>query len=242
MVNMDMIGRLREDKFDVGGGGSAEGLADLIDPIFAKSGMKVRTRDAEGVPYNGRGPSDHASFFSASVPVLFFFTGLHAEYHTPQDFYWTINAPGAVRIVNSVVDLAELFAKRTDALKFSPGVGKTLPVREGTPAAAPGAPGTDEPRPQPIRVRFGIAPGDYQDNQPGVLVGDVFPGTSAAAAGIVVGDRLTKWDGKDIKGIEEWMPFLRNAKPGDTVNVTLVRAGKEQVVKVLLKAREADDR
>ena len=242
MLNMDMIGRLREDKFDVGGGGSAEGLADLIDPIFARSGMKVRTRDAEGVPYNGRGPSDHASFFSASVPVLFFFTGLHAEYHTPQDFYWTINAPGAVRIVNSVVDLAEMFVSRSAPLTFSSGVGKTLPVREGTPAAAASPPGGDEPRPQPIRVRFGIAPGDYQDNQPGVLVGEVFPGTSAALAGIVTGDRLIKWEGKEIKGIEEWMPFLRNAKPGETVNVTLVRAGKEQVVKVLLKAREADDR
>ncbi len=246
MLNMDMIGRLREDKFDVGGGGSAEGLADLIDPVFARSGLKVRTRDSEGVPYNGRGPSDHASFFSASVPVLFFFTGLHAEYHTPQDFYWTVNVHGAVRIVNTVVEIAEIFAARPDALRFTTGVGKTMPVRPdpaaGTTATAAPPAGGDEPRPMPIRVRFGIAPGDYQDNQPGVLVGDVFPGTSAALAGILKGDRLTKWDGKEIKGIEEWMPFLRAAKPGDVVEITLVRAGKDEVVKVPLKARESDDR
>ncbi|MFN0012592.1 MAG: M28 family peptidase [Phycisphaerales bacterium] len=249
MLNMDMIGRLRDDKFDVGGGGSAEGLADLIDPVFGKRGLKVRTRDSEGVPYNGRGPSDHASFFSASVPVLFFFTGLHAEYHTPQDFYWKINVPGAVRIVSTLVEIAEMFAARPDALKFTTGVGKTMPTRPeptasasgGTPSPAPAA-GGDEPRPMPIRVRFGIAPGDYQDNQPGVLVGDVFPGTSAALAGIVKGDRLTKWDGKEIKGIEEWMPFLRAAKPGDVVEITLVRAGKDEVVKVTLKGRETDDR
>ncbi len=265
MLNMDMIGRLREDKFDVGGGGSAEGLADLIDPVFAKSGLKVRTRDAEGVPYNGRGPSDHASFYSASVPVLFFFTGLHAEYHTPQDQYWLVNTPGAVRIVGALVDIATLFAGRPEPLKFTTGVGKSMPTRDQlptpprasgngstgdtSPGPASGAQGerqgagaADGARPLPIRVRFGIAPGDYQDNQPGVLVGDVFPGTSAALAGIVKGDRLTKWEGQEIKGIEEWMPFLRTAKPGDTVAVTLVRDGKEQVVKVLLKAREADDR
>lgn len=257
MINMDMIGRLRQDKFDCGGAGSAEGLADIVDPIFARSGLKIRTRDSEGKGFNGRGPSDHASFYSSQVPVLFFFTGLHPEYHMPSDVYTTINTPGAVRVVNAAIDVAYTLALKPEQLVFT-GDGRTLQPdftqtreegpRAANPGAGPGAPAGqgDQPAPGgrmgPVRVRFGIAPGDYSDDKPGVLVGDVYPGTSAADAGIKVGDRMVKWDGKEVKDVQGWMPLLAGQKPGDVVKITLVRDGKEVEVECKLKGRESSDR
>jgi serine protease Do len=87
-------------------------------------------------------------------------------------------------------------------------------------------------------VRFGITPGDYNDDKPGVLIGDVAKGWSAEKAGLKAGDRMTRWNGKDIPGVEGWMPFLADAKAGDKVQVTIIRDGKEQVVEVELMARD----
>lgn len=102
---------------------------------------------------------------------------------------------------------------------------------------APAIPDDDTPRMGAVQVRFGIAPGDYADADPGVLVGDVFEGTSAHLAGLRPGDRMTKWNGKPIPDVEGWMPFLAAAKPGDVVEVTFVRDGKEQTTKVTLQPR-----
>ena len=92
------------------------------------------------------------------------------------------------------------------------------------------------------KVRFGIAPGNYGDDQPGVEVADVYAGTSAAVAGIQKGDRLMKWNDKVLKSVEDWMPLLGSAKPGDKVEIELVRKGETKKVTVLLKAREAGDK
>lgn len=110
-----------------------------------------------------------------------------------------------------------------------------------TPPAEPIAPPEPAPSGQGlggVSVRFGIAPGDYSDVEPGVLVGEVFPGTSADLAGIRPGDRMTKWNGKPIADVETWMPLLAGAKPGDVVDVTYVRDGKEAVAKVTLQPRQ----
>lgn len=106
---------------------------------------------------------------------------------------------------------------------------------EPAPAAAPVP--DDTPRMGAVQVRFGIAPGDYADLEPGVLIGDVFEGTSADLAGLRVGDRMTKWNGKPIPDVEGWMPFLAAARPGEVVEVTFVRDGQEQVTKVTLQPR-----
>ncbi len=88
-----------------------------------------------------------------------------------------------------------------------------------------------------VNVRFGIAPADYEDPQPGVLIGEVFEGTSADLAGLKAGDRMTKWNGKTIDNVEAWMPFLSSAKPGDVVDITYLRDGKEMTTKVTLQGR-----
>jgi hypothetical protein len=221
MLNMDMIGRLREGKVEVSGTGTAEGFADLLRPIFDASGLTVAQSPG------GRGPSDHATFYGAGVPVLHFFTGQHEQYHTPRDTVDLINSEGAVRVVNLVCDIAGTLAKRPQQLAFT-STDKKKGEEDGKPAISLGN----------VKVRFGIAPGNYADGEAGVLVGEVYPGTCAGEAGILSGDRLIRWNGKEIGDVQSWMGFLAQHKPGDTVDVDVRRKGEEVRVRVTLKSRD----
>jgi hypothetical protein len=231
MLNMDMIGRLREEKLDVYGTGTADGMAALVKPMFDASGLKIEQSPG------GRGPSDHATFYGGGVPVLHFFTGLHEEYHTPRDTADLINVEGAVRIVDMVCDIATLLATRPEQLVFT---STDKGGRGGTPDDT-------GPSMRSISVRFGIAPANYAEGGDGVGVGEVFDGTSAAEAGIKTGDRITRWNGEPVDDVQHWMTYLAKHKPGDIVDVTIVRpkdpknkdAGSEEMVmRVTLKARD----
>lgn len=230
MLNMDMIGRLREPAgLEVSGVGSAEGFMDLLKPLFDAAPFKVRTLPG------GMGPSDHASFYRGGIPVLHFFTGLHREYHMPTDVYTTINTPGAVQVCRLFADTAMMLATREQPLVYAKASGPSITMENPDPqASGPGAGG--------VRVRFGIAPGTYADDKPGVPVGDVYEGTSAAEAGIKKDDRLIRWNGEEVKSVEDWMRFLRAAKPGDLVHVVVVRGTEELTLPVTLKARESEER
>lgn len=217
MLNMDMIGRLRDGKLEVGGTGTAVGLTEWCDDYFSASGLVVA-----GKP-GGDGPSDHASFYQAGVPVLFFFTGLHDEYHTARDVADTVNMEGAAQV-------ADLVGRMALDAALQPEIFVPTKKPEGSPG--------DQPSPGPTRggVRFGIAPGDYSGDD-GVLIGEVFPNTPAAKAGLQKDDRITKWNDTTIKSVEEWMPLFGNAKPGDVVKVTFVRDKEEKTVEVTMEAR-----
>ncbi len=222
MVNMDMIGRLRNDQLEVGGVGTAAGLREWLAPYFDRSGLAIKATSS------GFGPSDHASFAAAKVPVLFFFTLLHREYHTPADVGSTINQMGAAKVIGLAFDIVSGLATRTEPLS----------VAAGGPAAPP-----DQPVGQ-VRsgVRFGIAPGDYSGSEPGVLIGDVYEGTSAAEAGLKVNDLMTTWTGTKMESVEAWMPLLAALAPGDVVEVGFLRDGKPMTAKVTLKARDQGGR
>lgn len=261
MLNMDMIGRLRKDKVDIDGVGTAEEWNAILDPHVQRSGLVAKRGQS------GRGPSDHAEFFGAGLPVLHFFTGLHPEYHTPADLYQTINTPGAVQVVGLLTDVAMDLAKREKSLTFKqtkarslitmpsedekptgkgvgPAAPETAPSPHGAaPAATPGAAAPEAPAASGpggvsgVRVRFGIAPGDYS-GEDGVLVGDVYPNTSAAEAGLKEGDLITKWNDTALKSVEDWMPLLSKHKPGDKVTVVYTRKGKQMEGTCTLKGRE----
>jgi hypothetical protein len=226
MLNMDMIGRLRtKEGLEVQGTESAEGLYDWLKPHLDASGMEIK----HGMEVASN--SDHFSFYSRKIPSLFLFTGLHRQYHTPQDTFDTINQVGAGKVINLAYDIALHLAQRPESLTFK---AKKEDKNEVEKAAGPG--------PVAGKVRFGIAPASYSDDKPGIEVGDVYDGTSAADAGIKVGDRMMKWDGKPLTDVESWMPLLTNRKPGDVVEVTLLRkvdgVEKEMTLKVTLKARD----
>jgi hypothetical protein len=229
MINLDMIGRLREAaRLTVEGVDSASGFLEWLQPYFDSSGIPI----AHGGRMSGN--SDHASFYRRNIPVLFFFTGLHREYHTPADTSATINQWGAARVINLTYDIAMALTQRREPLEFT---GR----RQGGRAPRAEAPAAEERQLPAARagggVRFGIAPGNYNDDEPGILVADVYEDTSAALAGLKVGDRMIRWNDQALTTVESWMPLLGGHKPGDIVKVTVIREGREQTFDVKLQAR-----
>ncbi len=223
MINLDMIGRLRDGKMELGGVGTAEGFQEWLQPYIESSGLTIKQTKS------GFGPSDHASFTGVKVPTLFFFTQLHKEYHTPLDVVDTINFDGAVQVTDLAFRIAFDAARRPEAFVFSTGepkaeapkeeekkddAKKDEPVQENRPGNVGGV---------GVGVRFGIAPGDYAGEEPGVLVGEVFPDLPAAKAGLKEGDLMTKWNDTELKDVAGWMPLLSKAKPGDVVKITYRR-------------------
>lgn len=239
MLNMDMIGRLRNNKLEVSGVGTAKGFADWLSTYFTQSGMDVRTLPG------GQGPSDHAAFYGAGIPVLHFFTGLTREYHMPTDTFDTINPVGGSKIAELVSKVALGLATRAETLEFERPTGPSInmvPPDQQAAAAPPGQAQASGPGMGGVRVRFGISPGNYSDDKPGIEVGEVFPGTTAADAGLKAGDRLIKWDGQPIADVETWMPMLGKHKPGDIVEIVWMRGDREMTAKATLKGRDRDDR
>ncbi len=212
MLNMDMIGRLREGKLELGGVKTADGFEAWLAPYIESSGLKIKATPS------GYGPSDHASFTGVKVPTLFFFTQLHKEYHTPADTIFTINFDGAVKVADLCRRIALDAAMRPEPFKFS--TGDTTPDASGEKKDDPNQPAAAGP---PVGVRFGIAPGDYTGEEKGVLVGEVFPDLPAAKAGLKEGDLMVKWNDTDLTDVGSWMPMLGKSKPGDVVTIVYRR-------------------
>lgn len=215
MLNLDMVGRSGKGALEIAGVGTAEEWHTVLDPIVARSTLTINRAP------NGGGRSDHASFYRAGAPVLHFFTGTHADYHTPSDTFEKINYENAAAVVDLVEEIAYDLAVRPAMLTF-----KQIESEQG-----PG-------RMAGVRVRLGIAPGNYNDNDPGVLVGDVTPGSSAAEAGFRVNDRLIRWNGEEVANVAAMMERLGTHKPGDKVDLTVLRDGQEMILTATLKPRE----
>jgi hypothetical protein len=215
MVNLDMVGRLVNDqktgqgKLQVWGTGTAKNFNALIDEINKKYNFALRK-----VP-GGFGPSDHASFYEKKVPVYFFFTGDHSDYHRPTDDADKINYDGLRRVTDMVEELVDKLA--------------TAPERPVYVQVSGG--GSGGPRPA---IRLGIRPG-YAEDKDGVLVEGVGDGEPAARAGMKAGDRIVEMGGKKIKNIEAYMVFMREQKKGTTIDVTVIRNDKPLTLKVKLE-------
>lgn len=212
MINLDMIGRLRDDDLSVAGTGTAENFMEILRPVFDKSGLTIHADPT------GRGPSDHASFYGAGVPVLFLFTGTHDDYHKPTDKGYTVNPAGAAKVISLTESLARMMATRPEKLVFKSS--------DRTGGADRGY----------ARVRLGVQPGLVGDGETGVKVESVSEGTSAADAGIQAGDVLLTWDGEALDGAAGMMEQLRGKQPGDKVKIKLKRGSETREVEVTLKA------
>lgn len=229
MINLDMVGRMKDDQVEISGVGTGEGLADFVKPYFDSSGLKIASKPGGG------GPSDHASFNAVEIPVMFFFTGLHAEYHKPEDIAALINNEGAARIIDLADRMTLDLARRPEAMAYP----STAASAESMRPAMQGELTNQSPGPTRSRVRFGIAPGDYSGSEKGVLVGDVFPDTPAATAGLKKGDLMIRWNGKALESVEGWMPILTAHSPGDEVEIVYRRDGEEMTTKTVLTGRRS---
>ncbi|MGH9667242.1 MAG: M28 family peptidase [Bryobacteraceae bacterium] len=219
MINMDMIGRVRENKLYVGGVGTGTTLKALLDRASHRSDL-VLDESEKG----GYGSSDHTSFTTKQVPVLFFFSGLHADYHRPGDTWDKIDAPGAVKVLRLVADVMSELASAPDRPQY---------VRVAEPHSALAAPSSAGNGYGPY---FGSIP-DFTELPNGVRFADIREGSPAAKAGFKAGDILVEFDGKPIQNLYDFTYALRARKAGDQVLVRVLRNGHPIEAKVLLSER-----
>ena len=215
MLNMDMIGRMKNDEMILGGTGTAKEWKEIFTPANEGLGIKISSSD------NGFGASDHFSFFLQNKPVLFFFTGLHPDYHTPTDTVDKINFEGVAKVIQLVANCLERTANLPTSLTFQ----KPLQTAQSTGAGRGG------------RVYFGSIP-NYSATVVGVLLDGVREGSPAEKGGLKQGDIIIKFGEKSVKNVEDYTVALQQYKPGDKVPVTVKRGNDTIVLMVTLAARK----
>jgi aminopeptidase YwaD len=219
MINLDMIGRIREGKVFLAGSGTGSSFAKLINELKPPAPLHVDLSEKAGY-----GSSDHTSFTTKGVPVLFFFSGLHADYHKPSDTADKIDSEDAAKLLDYIAELATHLA--SDA-----GRPQYVRVAEPSqPATGSGGGGAG------YGPAFGSIP-DFNEPPKGVRFADVRDGTPAARAGLRAGDILIEFDGKEIANLYDFTYALRAHKPGDQVLVRVVRGAQTIEAKVLLTER-----
>jgi Tol biopolymer transport system component len=207
MINLDMVGRLRDNRATILGSGSAAEWPGLLAEACATARI-----DCAPASDGGFGPSDQTPFYAAGVPVVHFFTGSHSDYHKPSDVADRINAAGAAQISVAVIALATAVASRKDAFTFQRMTG---PPAEGDARS--------------FNASLGTIP-DYAGppgGAPGVLLAGVRGGAPADKGGLRRGDILVKLGAHTIGGVEDLMYALNASKPGETVTAVVRRDGQE---------------
>jgi hypothetical protein len=217
MINMDMIGRIRDSKVYVGGVGTGTTLKPLVQKVAAKHDLKLV------YSAGGYSASDHTSFVVKSIPSLFFFSGLHSDYHKPSDTWEKIDSIAAARMLDLIADVAVELASAPDRPQF---------VKVEEPSST--GPGAGEVR--SYGPYFGSIP-DFGEVENGVKFADVRPGSPAAKAGLVAGDVLVQFGDNTIKNLYDFTDALRRRKVGDVVEVRVLRDGKPVTATVTLEQR-----
>ena len=192
MFNWDMIGRLTDETVVLAGLDTGEGMREFFTPLFEGSGLEVKA------PERMSGASDHTSFFRAGIPVVFSHAdGLHRDYHTPGDTSDKINRVGATKAVHLVAEMVDAYASYPDRFELS----ESSSSQSAGPVSG-------------IKVRFGIMPGSYSDDEPGVSVGDVTADSAAGSAGVLAGDRLGAMGRAEDRRRDELDGDARDARAG----------------------------
>ncbi|HUI42796.1 MAG TPA: M28 family peptidase [Terriglobia bacterium] len=220
MINMDMVGRIAGNRLYVGGTGTSPGFQKLVD---GANQSDPAARFAISYEASGYGSSDHSSFTVKGVPVLFFFSGLHSDYHKPSDTWDKINAADGARVAELVADTASAL----DELNQKPEYVRVAPP----PSAAMGGGSGYGPY-------FGSIPDFGHVEHDGVKFGDVHDGSPAAKAGFKAGDILIDFGGTKIDNLYDFTYALRAHKPGDKVMVTVLRNGEKVTREVTLEVRK----
>lgn len=216
MINMDMIGRIRDNKVYVGGVGTGSTFQSILDQVQKKTPLKME------YSAGGYASSDHTSFVTKKIPVLFFFSGLHGDYHKPSDTADKINAPSAVQLLDVVSDVALQLVGAPQPPQFV-NVVEAKATTGGTGAG--------------YGPYFGSIP-DFAEVKDGVRFSDVKPGSPAAKAGLKAGDILVQFGDKPIHNLYDFTDALRSSKVGQVVEVKVLRDGKPLTVSVKLEQRK----
>ncbi|HEX9982859.1 MAG TPA: M20/M25/M40 family metallo-hydrolase [Thermoanaerobaculia bacterium] len=217
MINLDMVGALRDDVVMAFGSESAPEWKALVDRVATPLKLDVRSSG------DGYGPSDQTSFYARQIPVLHFFTGAHERYHTPEDDTNAVNFAGATRIAELTAQVAAALAR-----------GEVTPTYARA-TAAPAMQGDS----RGYGAYLGTVPdyGAMEATSGGVKLADVRPGSPAEKAGIKGGDVLVELGGTRIENLYDMTYALQDHKPGETVNVVVLRGGERVTLKATLTAR-----
>ena len=209
MLNLDMVGRLRDDKLMVGGSGTSGRFGELLDELNRQHGFQLTKTPT------GFGPSDHMTFYIRQVPVMHFFTGTHEDYHRPSDDFEKLNIAGIRRVVSLVVDVAVALADADTRPEYVAVAPRRVP------------PGNGE------RPFFGSMP-DFAHTDPGYGISGVSKGGPAERAGLLAGDVIVRLGTSKIDNLEDFDSALRKHDGGDRVQVAVQRNGHEEVFEVTL--------
>src|SRR5258708_30325161 len=247
MINMDMIGRMRQttaksgdseittDSLIVGGVGTATEWREIIkkgndSQVFASptliGGGGASSTVAIPIPFfnltlneDGYGPSDHSSFYSKQIPVLFFWTGNHEDYHKPSDTADKINYDDEARVLSLVLRIVH--DVDSSAKRPSYAVAKSESAGRSTG----------------FRVYLGTIP-NYADTNDGLLLDGVRDDSPAARAGVKAGDRITKIDGRDVHNVYDYTYALGEMKAGQEYVIEVLRGTERLTLKITPAARK----
>ncbi len=209
MINLDMVGRLHDNELTVYGTGTSDGFEPLVDGLNQRYQFNLMK-----VP-SGYGPSDHQSFYEAGVPVLFFFTGLHNDYHRPSDDSDKIDYGGLTRITDMVSDVVFDLATRETRPRYAE-TEKRVQIR------------------RQLTAFMGVS---LQDRADHVVISGLTSGGPAERTGLMPGDRLDRLGKKSVRTAVDVLDLLRHRSPGDALKVTLTRNGQPMEFEIRLDAR-----
>jgi hypothetical protein len=209
MINLDMVGRLKDDKLTVYGVGTSPHWEKLLKKLAPEHQLHLILKP------EGFGPSDQSSFYGKKIPVLHFFTGTHPDYHRPTDKWEKINVTGMDR----VVDLVEQIVANTDETPTPP---QYVEIKDRARVERQGS-----------RPYFGSIP-DFSSETKGYAISGVSPGSPADKGGLKGGDTIIEFGGRKITGLDDFDLALRRFNSGDTIEITALRTGKPVKLKVTL--------
>jgi aminopeptidase YwaD len=202
MINLDMVGRLNEDRqLQVGGIGTSPVFRDLLDSINGQFGFRLKYAN------EGYGPSDHAAFYAKDVPVLFISTGAHPDYHTPEDQLSAINLEGSQEVISFAAEVAAALANQTERIAFA----EAGPKVRGSSRGRRGG------------ITLGLMPDVTYDGSEGMPVMFVTEGKPAAVGGVQKGDIIVSIEGKNVGNVYDYMSRLEQLKEGMDIVVTVKR-------------------
>ncbi|MCK5028124.1 MAG: M20/M25/M40 family metallo-hydrolase [Bacteroidales bacterium] len=214
MINLDMLGRMREDhSLQVSGVGSSIEGTSIIESLNSEYGFKM------GFAQEGYGPSDHSSFYSKDIPVFFFSTGAHLDYHTPGDSVGSINFKGLVQASNFIYDFAFNLSSENKKLTYQEA-GPKMP--------------DENARNKKLKVKLGIMPDFTGVEKNGLRADFVVKGKPADKAGMLSGDIIVAINGNPVGDIYEYVERLSKLKVGQIITVEVIREEKKEILIVQL--------
>ena len=212
MVNLDMVGRMRDNALSVSGTGTSSEFKTIVEQVAEQAHLNVSCTP------DGYGPSDHASFVAVDIPVLFLTTGGHMEYHTPDDVPSTLNYDG----MQQTLDFSKALITRLANLPTTPDYISV--------------PSSNTMKHANFKVTLGLMPDVMGASRiPGLRADIVVAGKPAHEAGIRSGDIIQEIDGKPVKNMDEYMQRLSELEPDTTITVKVLRGEEILTFQVHLK-------